>query len=216
MSVLFSKEILEQVTGFSEALTLFEDWDFWMRASRHFPFQHVDRTTAEYRFYGTTGMAASHRRKYQYDQAREILFDRALPHMTGRAWAAFQKGISARNEQLETGPDHSENDPGEAGDDPSNVLNSGEKLQHNMGQMASLQQTEQLLRQRISDLEGRTRSLSPPTIQENRRPAFGGGSQAFSGKGSFFAVTPLKKGLTDKSPHVRDHMQWVLSSAIAA
>ena len=91
MSVLFSREILASVNGFSEDLTLFEDWDFWMRLSRHFPFQHVDRTTAEYRFYGTSGMAVSHRTKYRYDQARAILFDRALPHMDGRAWAAFRK-----------------------------------------------------------------------------------------------------------------------------
>jgi LmbE family N-acetylglucosaminyl deacetylase len=195
MSVLFSKEILDRVKGFSETLTLFEDWDFWMRASRHFPFQHVDRTTAEYRFYGTTGMAAAHRQKYQYDRAREILFDRALPHMTGRAWAAFQKGISARSEQLETGPDLSENDPGEAGDDPPNILNSGEKFQHHTAEMARLQQTEQALRQRISDLEGRTGSLPPPTIEE--KPA-GRIRRMIAGilrKGIPFCCHPAEKGV---------------------
>ena len=166
-----------------------------MRASRHFPFQHVDRTTAEYRFYGTTGMAASHQQKYQYDQAREILFDRALPHMTGQAWVAFQKGILARNEQLETGPDHSENDPGEAGDDPSNILNSGEKLHHHTAEMARLQQTEQLLRQRISDLKDRTRSLPPPTIQEKPAARIRRMIAGILRKGRGFCRHPAEKGV---------------------
>jgi len=50
MSVLFSISVLEKVSGFDEDLELFEDWDFWMRLSRHFVFHHLDRITAEYRF----------------------------------------------------------------------------------------------------------------------------------------------------------------------
>ncbi len=90
MSVLFSREILKKISGFSEDLTLFEDWDFWVRVSRHFSFEHVDRTTAEYRFYGKEDMASSHRMKYEYDQARAVMFDRNLSYMDGQAWAAFQ------------------------------------------------------------------------------------------------------------------------------
>jgi len=96
MSVLFSQEVLERVKGFSTDLTLFEDWDFWIQVSRHFFFRHVDRTTAEYRFYGTNDMASFHRFKYSYDQARATIFDRALPHMDGRAWAAFRKEADLR------------------------------------------------------------------------------------------------------------------------
>ena len=197
MSVLFSREILEQVTGFSEALTLFEDWDFWMRASRHFPFHHVDRTTAEYRFYGTTGMATAHRMKYQYDQAREILFDRALPHMDGRAWASFQKGVSARRKRPAIGPDahHSENDPGEARDDPPNVLNFDEKLQHNTAEMARQQQTEQLLRRKVSDLERRTRSLPLPTIQKKPATRIRRMIAGILRKGRGFCCHPAEKGV---------------------
>ena len=96
MSVLFSKETLASVKGFSEDLTLFEDWDFWIRLSRRFSFQHVDRTTAEYRFYGEKDMASSHRLKYRYDQARALVFNRALPHMDGRAWANYRKEADER------------------------------------------------------------------------------------------------------------------------
>ncbi len=60
MSILFSKEILIRVQNFSNGLTIFEDWDFWMRVSKHFPFEHVEQITAEYRFYGKTRMADSH------------------------------------------------------------------------------------------------------------------------------------------------------------
>jgi LmbE family N-acetylglucosaminyl deacetylase/glycosyltransferase involved in cell wall biosynthesis len=96
MSVLFSRETLKQIDGFSTELTLFEDWDFWIRLSRHFSFQHVDETTAEYRFYGKKDMEASHRFKYRYDQARALLFDRTLPHMDGRAWANYRKEADLR------------------------------------------------------------------------------------------------------------------------
>jgi LmbE family N-acetylglucosaminyl deacetylase/glycosyltransferase involved in cell wall biosynthesis len=96
MSVLFSRETLEQINGFSTELTLFEDWDFWIRLSRYFSFQHVDETTAEYRFYGRKDMEASHRFKYRYDQARALLFDRTLPHMDGHAWANYRKEADLR------------------------------------------------------------------------------------------------------------------------
>ncbi|MCD6294676.1 MAG: glycosyltransferase [Deltaproteobacteria bacterium] len=111
MSVLFSRETLASVKGFSEDLTLFEDWDFWMRLSRHFSFRHVDRTTAEYRFYGTSGMAAAHRVKYHYDQALATLFDRTRPLMDGRAWAAFRRNAETQSEQPEIERDrhHCEN-----------------------------------------------------------------------------------------------------------
>lgn len=101
MSVLFSRDVLAAVPAFSEDLTLFEDWDFWIRVSRHFQFHHLDNTTAEYRFHGSTGMAATHRMKYRYDQARAMLFDRNRRYMDGRAWAAFRKAAETQSEQTQ-------------------------------------------------------------------------------------------------------------------
>lgn len=89
MSVLFSRDILSKVGGFCEEMDLFEDWDFWIRVSRHFPFHHVDKITAEYRFYGVTGAEASHREKYRYDAALAAAFDRARPFLSGKAWVNF-------------------------------------------------------------------------------------------------------------------------------
>jgi len=89
MSVLFSKGILSTVDGFSEELTLFEDWDFWIRVSRRYTFCHVDKVTAEYRIYGSTDFEASHRKRYHYDESRAKLFDRNHSFITGRAWVIY-------------------------------------------------------------------------------------------------------------------------------
>ena len=89
MSALFHRDILSKVEGFSEDLTLFEDWDFWIRVSRHFHFHHIDKVTAEYRFYGAKTTEESHRQKYEYLKAQAQIFDRATPFLTGEIWTKF-------------------------------------------------------------------------------------------------------------------------------
>lgn len=89
MSVLFAREVLEKAPAFDESLELFEDWDFWMRISRFFEFRHVDKITAEYRFFGFQRAEESHRQKYAYDQALGAMFEKALPYLNARAWLHF-------------------------------------------------------------------------------------------------------------------------------
>ena len=89
MSVMFSRRALEKVAGFDEDLDVFEDWDFWMRLSRFFVFLHLDKITAEYRFYGNHDVEISHRQKYKYDQALGVMFEKAIPYLSGRAWLHF-------------------------------------------------------------------------------------------------------------------------------
>ena len=89
MSVLFHRDVLSKVEGFSLDLDLFEDWDFWIRMSRHFHFDHIDQVTAEYRFYGLETTEESHRKKYLYNDAQAEIFDRAIPFMTGEIWTKF-------------------------------------------------------------------------------------------------------------------------------
>lgn len=91
MSVCFHREVPEAIGGFSEDLDLFEDWDFWLRASRRFPFHHVPKVTAQYRFYGAESAEALHRKKYAYEKAEAKLFDRALPFLDGEIWLRFLK-----------------------------------------------------------------------------------------------------------------------------
>jgi LmbE family N-acetylglucosaminyl deacetylase/glycosyltransferase involved in cell wall biosynthesis len=89
MGVMFHRDILSKVGAFDPALDLFEDWDFWIRASRHFSFQHVDRITAEYRFYGAQTTEMSHRRKYHYTRAQAQIFERVTPFLTGETWTTL-------------------------------------------------------------------------------------------------------------------------------
>jgi len=89
MSVLFSRDVLEKVPSFDEKMELFEDWDFWMRISRFIEFLHVDKITAEYRFFGYQRAEESHQKKYAYDQALGVMFEKALPYMNARAWLHF-------------------------------------------------------------------------------------------------------------------------------
>ena len=97
MSVLFDREVLSKVEGFSRDLTLFEDWDFWIRASRHFRFHHVDGITAEYRFYGAETTEESHQQKYCYSKAQAEIFDRISPFLKGEIWTKFlENGLFER------------------------------------------------------------------------------------------------------------------------
>ena len=86
LSALFHKDVITKVGGFSQDLNLFEDWEFWIRASRHFKFYHVDKITAEYRFYGADITEASHHQNYDYCRAQAKIFDRVIPFLTGKIW----------------------------------------------------------------------------------------------------------------------------------
>ena len=94
MSILFSRDVLSRGESFCDNMVLFEDWDFLVKISRRFTFHHIDKVTAEYRFYGMTNMEKSHRQKYRYDEARAMIFDRVLPFLTGNAWVNFLNGGS--------------------------------------------------------------------------------------------------------------------------
>ena len=109
MGVMFHRGILSKTGMFDPGLDLFEDWDFWIRASRHFRFHHINQVTAEYRFYGAETTEAAHRRKYRYDEARARIFERITPFLTGEMWITL----------LESGWFH------ELGKDPGKVAERG-------------------------------------------------------------------------------------------
>ena len=60
--------------------------DLWIRMSRHFAFSHVDKVTAEYRFYGSESIVQSHHQKYEYDKNQAKIFDRIIPYLHGNLW----------------------------------------------------------------------------------------------------------------------------------
>ena len=89
MSVLFHRDVLSKVYGFSLDLGLLEDWDFWIRTSRHFSFHHINKVTAEYRFYGGGAAEKASREKYEYHKSLAIILDRSIPYFTGQGCAKF-------------------------------------------------------------------------------------------------------------------------------
>lgn len=91
MSVMFRKENLKKTGVFDEALNVFEDWDLWIRMSRHFTFSHIDKITAEYRFYGADSVDHSHQQKYEYEKNQAEMFDRIIPYLNGKRWLYFLK-----------------------------------------------------------------------------------------------------------------------------
>jgi LmbE family N-acetylglucosaminyl deacetylase/glycosyltransferase involved in cell wall biosynthesis len=177
MSVLFSREVLGKVKTFSEDLTLFEAWDFWIRVSRHFFFQHLDHTTAEYRFYGPAKMATAHRLKYPCDRARAVLFDRAYPHMDGRAWAAFRKAAEMRAEASKV-PLHGSPATSRMA---AGIEETGEHLVH-------LQQTQQQLCLKIAELEAQIRNLSTAPVPAKPPLSLRGSLRSILNKTTDFCV----------------------------
>jgi len=97
MTVLFSRDVLSVAEGFCEKLNLFEDWDFWIRVSRHFTFHHIDKITSEYRLYGVADAESVHRGKDRDHAAWAAVYDRERPFSNGKACDRFlNKGPTDR------------------------------------------------------------------------------------------------------------------------
>lgn len=81
-AALFRRECHDRVGGFDESLRWWEDWDFWIRVSRHYAFRFIDRPLARFRIHpdntsGTDGAAAWATRTRVLDKAFA-----ALPALT--------------------------------------------------------------------------------------------------------------------------------------
>lgn len=48
-TVMFKKEVYEELGGLDESLEVLEDWDFWLKISKHYPFYYIEKTTSIYR-----------------------------------------------------------------------------------------------------------------------------------------------------------------------
>ena len=63
LSVIHSSKCIEKIGLFDESLPDHEDWDFWIRMSKYFKFNHLDKYTSEVTWVqdGTTMTSASNR-----------------------------------------------------------------------------------------------------------------------------------------------------------
>jgi len=48
LNIMHARECLEKSGIFDETLSTHEDWDLWIRLSRHYSFHHISQVTAEY------------------------------------------------------------------------------------------------------------------------------------------------------------------------
>lgn len=170
MSVLFSRDVLSHVEGFCEELVLFEDWDFWRRVARRYPFHHVDKVTAEYRFFGEPSMEAAHRRAYRYDEALAVMFDRARSYMSGRAWARFVQGGMLGNMRQEIWAARAARDAAEAA--AAQHASALEDLQRDLARSqercAAAEEAAAALSERCRDLEQEREGLLQSQAQYER------------------------------------------------
>jgi LmbE family N-acetylglucosaminyl deacetylase/glycosyltransferase involved in cell wall biosynthesis len=149
MAVLFHREVPQKVGGFDEGLDLFEDWDFWIRASRRYQFHHVDKATAEYRFYGSDTTEASHREKYDYVQAQAEIFDRISPLLTGKIWTRLVDS----DYLYELGPSKGHGRPGNRQLDLEKALwEANQELERMKTRVAELQTANETSQRRIQEM----------------------------------------------------------------
>lgn len=48
-TVMFKREIYEELGGLDESLEVLEDWDYWLKLSKKYPFYYIEKTTSIYR-----------------------------------------------------------------------------------------------------------------------------------------------------------------------
>lgn len=56
-SVLFKRQLYDELGGFNDKLDMLEDWNLWVKYGTHLPFLFVDKTTSKYRVPATTSVA---------------------------------------------------------------------------------------------------------------------------------------------------------------
>jgi len=91
-AVLFARRLLGPQQRFDEAMTVYEDWDFWFRLARTNAFLHVPGASASYRLIGHSGLSAqrdeatTHRARLAfYRKWRPALDDRTLEALLTQA-----------------------------------------------------------------------------------------------------------------------------------
>ncbi len=86
LCVMHEKACLEKTGGFDETLTTHEDWDLWIRLSRHFPFAHLKQTTAEFTW-RTDGSSMTSRITEDFLRTKRLIYKkyeeyfRLQPHL---------------------------------------------------------------------------------------------------------------------------------------
>jgi glycosyltransferase involved in cell wall biosynthesis len=97
ITVVARRSCLERVGGFDESLRTSEDWDLWLRVSRHFEFAFLDLVVARFRLHSDSITACNAPGGDEERERRILVLDKffALPGLPADALA--MKRIAYRN-----------------------------------------------------------------------------------------------------------------------
>ncbi|MCC6764889.1 MAG: glycosyltransferase [Deltaproteobacteria bacterium] len=84
LCAMHARSSWEAVGGFDESLTSHEDWDFWLRLSARFPFQHVASITADFT-HRRDGSSMTSGMRPDFLRTAELIYDRTAADAAGRA-----------------------------------------------------------------------------------------------------------------------------------
>jgi len=83
LCLMHEKSCLEEVGGFDESLTSHEDWDLWIRLSRHYPFSHIKKVTCEFSW-RQDGTTMSSQKFEDFVRTMEIIHARYQDHLNDK------------------------------------------------------------------------------------------------------------------------------------
>ena len=75
LCVVHEKACLERSGVFDETLTTHEDWDLWIRLSRHYTFDHVKQVTAEFTW-RTDGSSMTSRISKDFLRTKRVIYEK--------------------------------------------------------------------------------------------------------------------------------------------
>lgn len=123
MCVMLDRGVVEKIGRFDEKMEIYEDWDYWIRASRLYDFLHIRETTAEYRYYDEETMLPLHALKFDFEDWSKRLAEKheeymsagtpeekdrlllrlegSIAEMKGRI-ESLERSVSARDETIST------------------------------------------------------------------------------------------------------------------
>ena len=92
MTVLFERELAEEIGPFDEALDIYEDWDPWLRLAGRTEMQYLPQVTAEYRQIGAQGIGVGGR-EYDFWEWSVKIWKKHWPELTPRHVRLYQEKI---------------------------------------------------------------------------------------------------------------------------
>jgi hypothetical protein len=82
LCVMHERACIEQAGMFDESLSTHEDWDLWIRMSRHHSFAHIKKVTCEFAW-RDDGSSTTSLMKEDFQRTRRIIYERYRDYVDG-------------------------------------------------------------------------------------------------------------------------------------